>query len=252
MTEKRIIKYMIYTPKDVARFGTILGIWAHPDDEVFAAGGLLASAAANGQRVILITASDGAAGETSDEVQWPKDELSKIRKKELENSLVKLGEIEHHWLGCEDGKLEEKNIAQCVEKITEIVKSKTIDTVVTFESTGITGHPDHIAVHKWANEIAKKTKAKQLLYATENRDFYDSFGRIMDKQFNVYFKVDKPKTVSCKDADVCVVLDDTFASKKYDALLEHKSQTAQLNHTDFGRKALLAMCRKECFELKVL
>lgn len=245
-------RIMQYSQVDISQFGTILGIWAHPDDEVFSAGGLLAAAVANGQRVILITASDGAAGETADEQQWPKSQLHKIRTQELEKSLEVLGVSEHHWLGCEDGKIADTPQNTCIDQIVQLIGQEDIDTIITFEETGVTGHPDHIAVHHWAVSVAQKIGVKRLLCATENSEFYNEYGRLLDQQFNVYFNVKRPKVTSCIEADVCVVLDDTLATKKHVALLAHKSQTQHLNNTDFGRKALLAMCRKECFELKRL
>ena len=36
------------TSDDVAELGTILGIWAHPDDEAYLSGGLMALARDNG------------------------------------------------------------------------------------------------------------------------------------------------------------------------------------------------------------
>ena len=47
------------TSDDVAELGTILGIWAHPDDEAYLSGGLMALARDNGQRVVCVTATRG-------------------------------------------------------------------------------------------------------------------------------------------------------------------------------------------------
>ena len=131
---------MKYTAADVSVLGTILGLWAHPDDEVFSSGGLIASAIKNNQEVILITATDGAAGETSDEKLWPKSKLIEIRKKELYDSLEILGNPEHHWLGCSDGELCNQNYTECRAKVLKIINNRKIDTIVTFEENGISGH----------------------------------------------------------------------------------------------------------------
>lgn len=50
--------------------GTILGVWAHPDDETYLCGGLMARAAAAGDRVVCITATRGENG-SPDEDRWP-------------------------------------------------------------------------------------------------------------------------------------------------------------------------------------
>src|SRR3990170_7980876 len=39
--------------------GTILGVWAHPDDETYLCGGLMARAGRAGDRVVGITATPG-------------------------------------------------------------------------------------------------------------------------------------------------------------------------------------------------
>ena len=46
-------------PADVSALGTVLGIWAHPDDEVYLSGGLMAMARDRGQRVVCVTATLG-------------------------------------------------------------------------------------------------------------------------------------------------------------------------------------------------
>ncbi|TMK50033.1 MAG: hypothetical protein E6G59_10430 [Actinobacteria bacterium] len=55
--------------KDVSELGTILGVWAHPDDEAYLSAALMAWARRNGQRVVVVTATKGEAG-TWDEERW--------------------------------------------------------------------------------------------------------------------------------------------------------------------------------------
>src|SRR5687767_15747549 len=43
----------------VAGLGTVLGIWAHPDDEAYLSGGLMAMARDHGSRVVCVTATRG-------------------------------------------------------------------------------------------------------------------------------------------------------------------------------------------------
>ena len=52
------------------RSGTILGVWAHPDDEAYLSAGLMARARRNGQRVVVVTATPGELG-TDDPSRWP-------------------------------------------------------------------------------------------------------------------------------------------------------------------------------------
>jgi LmbE family N-acetylglucosaminyl deacetylase len=82
--------------------GTMLGVWAHPDDEAFLTGGLMAEAVRNGRRVVLLTATKGELG-IQDPDRWPPEKLPEIREAELKASLAFLGVKEHHWLGYPDG-----------------------------------------------------------------------------------------------------------------------------------------------------
>ena len=50
--------------------GTILGVWAHPDDETYLSAGLMAAAVDAGSRVVDVTATRGEGG-SMDEEQWP-------------------------------------------------------------------------------------------------------------------------------------------------------------------------------------
>ena len=50
------------TITDAAELGTVLGIWAHPDDEAFLSAGLMAAARDAGQRVVCVTATLGEHG----------------------------------------------------------------------------------------------------------------------------------------------------------------------------------------------
>ena len=42
--------------------GTLLGVWAHPDDEAYLSSGLMALARRHGQRVVVLTPTDGEDG----------------------------------------------------------------------------------------------------------------------------------------------------------------------------------------------
>ena len=90
------------TVTDAAELGTVLGIWAHPDDEAFLSAGLMAAARDAGNRVVCVTATLGEHG-TDDSRRWPPERLAAVREHELRASLAALGVTEHHQLGIVDG-----------------------------------------------------------------------------------------------------------------------------------------------------
>ena len=46
----------------VSELGTLLGVWAHPDDETYLVAGLMAQAVRDGHRVVCVTATRGEEG----------------------------------------------------------------------------------------------------------------------------------------------------------------------------------------------
>jgi LmbE family N-acetylglucosaminyl deacetylase len=73
---------MIGSTSTVAALGTVLGIWAHTDDEAYLSGGLMAMARDHGSRVVCVTATRGELG-TPDPVSWPPHRLAATRTVEL-------------------------------------------------------------------------------------------------------------------------------------------------------------------------
>ena len=68
------------TITDVTQLGTVLGIWAHPDDEAFLSAGLMAAARDAGQRVVCVTATLGEHG-TDDPGSWPPNRMARVRER---------------------------------------------------------------------------------------------------------------------------------------------------------------------------
>ena len=141
---------------------TILAFHAHPDDESVSTGVTLAKYADEGHRVVVVTATDGSAGEIHNyenpEELFPK--LAEMRKEELEKSLDALGVKEYEWLGYKDSGMmgtEENNDPDCFWRqdyfgpvgklVTEIRKYKP-DVLITYDPFGGYGHPDHIQTHR--------------------------------------------------------------------------------------------------------
>ena len=47
--------------------GTLLLVWAHPDDDIYTSAGIMASSAADGDRVVDVTATRGEGGSMDEE-----------------------------------------------------------------------------------------------------------------------------------------------------------------------------------------
>ena len=64
-----------------------LGVFAHPDDEVFCAGGTLAGAAALGAETMIVSATRGEAGQIR---AATRQTLGQVREHELHRSCQRL------------------------------------------------------------------------------------------------------------------------------------------------------------------
>ena len=124
-------------------------MWAHPDDEAYLSAGLLSLAVQEGRRAAVVTATRGEAG-SWDEDRWPAAAMGELRTREMEASLAVLGVTEHYWLDYIDGTCARVDDAEGTAKVAAIIAGFKPDTVLTFGPDGQTGHPDHLAVHRWA------------------------------------------------------------------------------------------------------
>jgi len=240
---------MRYTADDIKQLGTILGIWAHPDDESFSMGGVLAAAARNNQRAACITATHGDAGKTADETKWPQASLGEIRAKELENALHALGVSEHYWLQYKDGELMHADSSQAVREIADIISSVKPDTIFSFCADGITGHDDHRTIHTWAKQAIELSGSTATMYcAVEITERYDSdINRKCDELFNIYFNIDRPRTVAIKDLDIYFELPKDIHDKKVASLRAQESQTAQMFADPLGLEFIESVTKYEGF-----
>jgi LmbE family N-acetylglucosaminyl deacetylase len=124
----------------------LLGVFAHPDDEVFCAGGTLARAAAMGVETMVVSATRGEAGQIRDARAATRRTLSQAREQELYQSCERLGVPHALCLDYGDGTLQNVEPALLTDHIAQIIRTFRPDTVITFGPDGAYGHPDHIAI----------------------------------------------------------------------------------------------------------
>jgi LmbE family N-acetylglucosaminyl deacetylase len=228
--------------------GTILGIWAHPDDEAYVSAGLMADAVRRGRRVACVTATRGEEG-SWDEDRWPSDRMGEIREAELMTSLEILGVGEHHWLDYRDGTLGEVDADDAVGKLVPIVEDVRPDTVLTFGPEGMTGHADHRSVSRWAREAFRRAAptGASLYHAVYTQDWVDRFASRF-QQFNVFMEEGTPPIVPRDALAIDFRLPDDLLELKVRALEAQESQIVYMREA-FGREAFLEGGREEYFVL---
>jgi N-acetyl-1-D-myo-inositol-2-amino-2-deoxy-alpha-D-glucopyranoside deacetylase len=121
-----------------------LAVFAHPDDESLAAGGLLARSAAAGGRTAVVTAT------------WAEDSA---RAGELAVALEILGAGPPRMPGYADARVPESApgcprfldapLDEAIGRLVAHLRDFRPDVVVTHDAYGgLTGHPDHVHTHR--------------------------------------------------------------------------------------------------------
>lgn len=191
---------------------SLVCVFAHPDDEAMGPGGSIAKFASE-RDVFLICATKGNGTENENP-----EELGKVRQEELLNSAKILGIKRVELLGFDDGELNNNSYQQLAEKIEEKVREYQSDTLLTFETNGLTGHLDHIAVSLATSFVFKKLDfVKTLLYYCEAKDIAEE----MSKDYFIYM----PPGYSGEKVDLTVDIRD-FLEQKKAAIKAHHSQKA--------------------------
>ena len=231
----------------MASLGTILGVWAHPDDETYLSAGLMARAVRDGQRVVCVTATRGEEG-SQDHERWPPAEIGQVREKELDEALAILGVKEHHWLDYHDGRCDQVDPDEATSKIAAIMRDVEPDTVLTFDPKGQTLHPDHIAVHNWTTRaFARAAKpGARLYYTTQTPAWVEEFGPLLEP-YSV-FGPGTPVATPKEDCGIYTLLDDELIDIKLRAIRAQISQTEGLLSA-FGDSFFSRGLREEAYVL---
>ena len=147
---------------------TLVFLHAHPDDEALLTAGTMARAAAEGHRVVLAVATDGAAGLTSADYR---DDLADVRARELERSAEILGTARLETWGYADsgiagdqpGGFAAGDLDDQVTRLVDLVESEQADVLVGYDPSGGYGHPDHLRVHAVARQAAAQVRTARAM-----------------------------------------------------------------------------------------
>jgi LmbE family N-acetylglucosaminyl deacetylase len=216
------------------RWGTLLLVWAHPDDDIYSSAGIMAAAAAGGDRVVDVTATRGEGG-SMDEERWPPATMGQVRTAELLRSLEILGVGEHRFLeGPVDVDMQAHLDESGAEQVKTIMAEVDPDTVVTFGPDGMTGHQGHKDVSRWTTDafeaIAKP--GARLLYATQTPEWTAEWVPKLEP-FNIFLPGSPPET-PIEELALHLVLPDDLRDRKFQAIAAHESQVEGLMEV-FGR-----------------
>jgi dephospho-CoA kinase len=127
---------------------SLLAVFAHPDDETYGPGPTLARYADAGLDVHLVCATGGEAARHRAGHAEP-GRLRRHREGELREACLVLGARSLELLGFGDGTLAPDD-PRGAARVAGAIRRTRPDAIVTFGPEGVSGHPDHRAVHQWA------------------------------------------------------------------------------------------------------
>ena len=152
---------------------------AHPDDEALLTAGTMARAAAEGNRVVLLTATAGEEG-LADAALQPG--LGALRSVELQTSARILGVARLELLGYADSGLHgdahhtgattfcEARTQEIADRVAAIVRQEHACSLVIYDQSGGYGHPDHVRVHQSGLMAAEQLPGVTVYAATAPRE----------------------------------------------------------------------------------
>jgi N-acetyl-1-D-myo-inositol-2-amino-2-deoxy-alpha-D-glucopyranoside deacetylase len=149
----------------------LLLVHAHPDDESIETGATMASYAAAGAHVTLVTCTLGELGEIIPPqlghlAVGREDRLGEYRVGELARACAALGVSDHRFLGGPGrwrdsgmmglasnrapGCFWQADPAEAAAELAAVLREVRPQVVVTYDENGFYGHPDHIQAHRVA------------------------------------------------------------------------------------------------------
>lgn len=140
----------------------ILCIFAHPDDESVACAGTIVQLVALGHHVVVVSATDGGAGELDHHELIATQgvySVGELRRKELAAVGTLLGVQDLRILDFPDGSITNRDVwGRLQHSIIDLIEETCPDLVITFDHTGWYFHLDHVAVSIATTLAVQKAK----------------------------------------------------------------------------------------------
>jgi len=224
---------------------TIVFVHAHPDDEAGLTGGSMARAAAEGHRVVLVVCTDGASGETPDDLA-DGETLVDRRCAESAASAAALGVAAVRRLGYKDSGMSgwpqnadpdafcRADVEEAAGRLAAVLGEEAADVVVLYDWHGNYGHPDHVQVHRVGHRAADLAATPRRFEATMNRDFMLRNRDLTPspepgEEFDPSSPMDDGNPLGSSEAEIALAVDVTpYLEHKRRALAAHASQVTDI------------------------
>ncbi len=160
---------------------TLVFFHAHPDDESIGTGGTIAKAVHLGHRVVVVVATNGELGAQPEGMLRPGESLRDRRLAETVEAARILGVHRLEFLGYRDSGMVgaatnddpdcfwAADIDAAAGRLAAILVGEGADMLTIYDETGVTGHPDHIQVHRVGVRAAARAGVAEVLEGTMSR-----------------------------------------------------------------------------------
>lgn len=130
----------------------VLAVVAHPDDESFGLGGLLDAFRRAGAEAAVLCFTRGEAST----LHGVPGNLQRLRAAELRLAASLLGVAHVELRDHPDGRLSGVSPDVLAGEVADVARSIGPDGLLVFDTTGVTGHPDHVAATTAALAAAER------------------------------------------------------------------------------------------------
>jgi LmbE family N-acetylglucosaminyl deacetylase len=188
---------------ELPRLARVLAVCAHPDDESFGLGAILAALTAAGTTSSMLCFTHGEASTLG---PGPAG-LRRVRARELAAAAAMLGMAGTTLLDYPDGGLASIGAATLAAHVHQHVQLARPDALLVFDEGGITGHPDHCQATAAALSAAHQPDLPVIAWAIPrhvaallNTQFGTSFAGRPPEQIDVVITVDRAtqlKAIAC-------------------------------------------------------
>ena len=232
-------------PSNSAEPLTILGVFAHPDDEGFGSGGTLAMLVDKGHRVSLICATNGDVGEISDPALATPENLGQVRQQEMRDAMKVTGVKDVRFLGYRDSGMDgtpdndnpnslyQAPAATVVGQIDVVLAELEPDVIITHDHTGGYGHPDHITVYRHTSAAIEARYNGDGLHPTlyyvcfPRSNFQRMWKEMRDAGVKPPFGSEDAEVMGTPDDEVTTIKDvANYLETKKESLNHHRTQIA--------------------------
>lgn len=159
---------------------TLMAVHAHPDDEA-SGGGILATYADQGVRIVVVMSTNGEFGDAPGGIKPGQDghnpeTVARLRLAELDESarILQVSALEtlgYHDSGMEDWDYKSRSDAFCnvpletvAGRIGELITKYKPQVLVTYDDAGAYQHPDHVHASRAAQAAAAATGIPEKVY----------------------------------------------------------------------------------------